>query len=52
MGGASGTYGRREMCIQGVGERNLTERDYLEDLDVYMMMIILKWNFSKLDAEA
>jgi hypothetical protein len=48
MSGACGTYERQERCIQGMGGRNLKERDYLEDLDVDMM-IILKWNFRKLD---
>ena len=49
MKGACGTCERQERCIQGMCARNLKERDYLEDLDVGIM-IMLKWNIIKLDA--
>jgi hypothetical protein len=48
MSGACGTYERQERCIQGMDGWNLKERGYLEDLDLDMM-IMLKWNFIKLD---
>jgi hypothetical protein len=34
VGGACGTYGREERCIQGFGGGNLKERDHVEDLDI------------------
>ena len=40
IGGACGTYGGNERCIQGFGGRNLKERDHLEDLSVDMRVIL------------
>jgi len=34
MGGARGTYGRQETCVQDFGGGNLRERDHLEDLGI------------------
>jgi hypothetical protein len=50
MGGACGTYGRQERCIQGFGEGDLRERDHLEDPGVDERMI-LEWIFKKGDGE-
>ena len=44
MGGACGTYGRRESYIQGLGGGHGRERDHLEDLDIDGR-IILRWIF-------
>jgi hypothetical protein len=41
MGGARGTYGRQDRCIQGLGRRP-EGKNYLEYLDVDER-IILKW---------
>jgi hypothetical protein len=41
MGGACGTYGGEETCIQGFGGRNLRERDHLEDPGVDGRIITL-----------
>jgi hypothetical protein len=46
MGGACGTYGRQEGCIQSFGGEHLRERDRLEDLAIDGR-IILKLIFKK-----
>jgi len=48
MGGACGTYGGEERCIQGFWWGNLRERDHLEDQSVDRR-IILRWIFRKRD---
>jgi hypothetical protein len=43
MGGAYGTYGGQERCIQGFCGEDLKERDHLENLGVDGR-ITLKWD--------
>jgi hypothetical protein len=43
MGGACGTYGRQERCVQGFGVGSLRVRIHLENLGVDGR--ILKWVF-------
>jgi hypothetical protein len=42
MGGACGTYGGEERCVQGFGD----VKDHLEGLDIDVR-IILKWMMQK-----
>ena len=50
MGGACGTYGVRERCVQGFGGGDLRERDHLEDIGLDGSLL-LKWIFKKWDEE-
>ena len=47
MGGACGTYGGRERCVQGFGGENLREKDHWGDQDVdgriILRRIFRKW---------
>ena len=52
MGGACGTYGRQERCIQGFGVWSLRVRVHLENLDVdgrILKLVFKKWNLRGMD---
>jgi len=50
MGGACGTYGGGERCVQGFGGKNTRERDHWGDQGADGR-IILRWIFRKWDVE-